>query len=161
MRTTWSRGSKLAVMSSAADTPMGPVEMMLIGFPENRFDGSILPTLGGLVEAGTVRVIDLVMVSKDRDGNVTALEIDSLDDDVAEAFAELDGDVGELFSEEDLEVAGEQLAPNSSAALVLWENSWAAKLSSEIFDAGGAVLLHDRVPAEVVAAAFEAQPATS
>lgn len=145
-------------MPTAADTPLGPVEMMLIGFPENRFDGSILPTLGNLVDAGTVRLIDLVMVSKDLDGNVTALEIDGLDD-MSGAFAELEGEVGELFSEEDLEVAGEQLAPNSSAALVLWENSWAAKLSTEIFDAGGAVLLHDRVPAEAVAAAFQSLPA--
>lgn len=133
--------------------------MMLIGFPENRFDGSILPALGHLVEAGTVRVIDLVMVSKDLDGNVTSVEVTDLEDEQAGAFDDIDGEVGELFSDDDLALAGEQLLPNTSAALVLWENSWAAKLSNEIFDAGGAVLMHDRVPAEAVAAAFDAQPA--
>src|SRR5688500_4483178 len=142
-------------MSRAADTPVGPAEMMLIGLPENRFDGSILPTLGQLVDTGTVRVVDLVMVSKCLDGNVSAVEIDGLEGGLGGPFP-AGVEHGELFSEEDLEVAGDQLAPNSSAALVLWENSWAAKLSSEIFDAGGAVLLHDRGPAEVVAAAFGA-----
>lgn len=133
--------------------------MMLIGFPENRFDGSILPTLSALVDAGTVRVIDLVMVSKDLDGNVTAMEVTDLDATDAAAFDDLDGEVGELFTDEDLELAGEQLAPNTSAALVLWENSWAAKLSTEIFAAGGAVLMHDRVPPEAVLAALAAPPA--
>ena len=137
---------------SRADFPVGPVEMMLIGLPDNRLDGSILPTLSHLVDAGTVRLIDLVMVSKDLDGNVTSVEIDAaVDSGMHDAAA------GELVTDEDVENAGEQLLPNSSAALVLWENSWAARLSSEIFDAGGAVLLHDRVPAETVAAAFEAQ----
>jgi len=137
---------------SRADFPVGPVEMMLIGLPDNRLDGSILPTLSHFVDAGTVRLIDLVMVSKDLDGNVTSVEIDAaVDSGMHDAAA------GELVTDEDVENAGEQLLPNSSAALVLWENSWAARLSSEIFDAGGAVLLHDRVPAETVAAAFEAQ----
>jgi hypothetical protein len=136
---------------SRADHPVGPVEMMLIGLPDNRLDGAILPALSHLVDAGTLRLIDMVVVSKDLDGRVTATAIegglDALDDPVAG---------GELVSEEDVEIAGEQLAPNSSAALVLWEDSWAVRLSSEIFDAGGAVLLHDRVPAETVAAAFGA-----
>ena len=136
-------------MSRAADHPMGPVEMMLIGLPDNRFDGSILPTLGQLVDSGTVRLIDMMMVSKDLDGRVTAVDIGSQADAAIDSGLDgLDG-AGDLFSEEDLEIAGDQLAPDSSAALVLWENSWAAKLSSEIFDAGGAVLLHDRVPAEM------------
>lgn len=135
-----------------ADFPVGPVEMMLIGLPDNRFDGSILPTLSHLVDAGTVRLIDVVMVSKDLDGRVSSVAIEgSVDAKMHDAAA------GELVTDEDVEIAGEQLAPNSSAALVLWENSWAARLSSEIFDAGGAVLLHDRVPAETVAAAFEGQ----
>jgi hypothetical protein len=135
-----------------ADFPVGPVEMMLIGLPDNRFDGAIPPTLSRLVDAGTVRLIDVVVVSKDLDGRVTSVATEGNVDAGMHAAAG-----GELVTDEDVEIAGEQLAPNSSAALVLWENSWAARLSSEIFDAGGAVLLHDRVPAETVAAAFEAQ----
>jgi hypothetical protein len=146
----------LAPMSAPADAAHGPVEMMLIGFPENRFDGSILPALGTLSDNGTVKVIDLVMVSKDADGNVTTMEIADLTDDQAAAFDDLEGEVGELFSEEDLAIAGEQLEPNSSAALVLWEDTWATALSAAISDAGGEVLMHDRIPAEVVTDVFSA-----
>src|SRR6266536_2884157 len=138
----------LARMSSMADYVTGPVEMMLIGFPENRFDGSILPA------HGTVRVIDLVMVSKDGDGNVTAFEVSDLDEDQAAAFDDLEGEIGELFSDEDLAMAGDQLSPNTSAALVLWEDTWASALSAAISDAGGEVLMHDRIPGEVVADAI-------
>jgi hypothetical protein len=139
---------------SRADFPVGPVEMMLIGLPDDRFDGSMVPTLSHLVDAGTVRLVDLVMVRKDLDGNVTSAGIDA-----AVGAGMHQAAAGEIVTAEDVEMAGEQLAPDSSAALVLWENSWAARLSSEIFAAGGAVLLHDRVPAETVAAAFEALPA--
>lgn len=145
-------------MSNDAAPAIGPVEMMLIGFPGNRFDGSILPALGELIDAGTVRVIDLVMVSKDADGNVSAAEISQLDPDEADPFEQLDGEIGELFSDEDLALAGEQLEPESSAALVLWENSWAAKLVAAVSGTGGQVLMHDRIPADVVAEALAAQP---
>jgi len=130
--------------------------MMLIGFPENRFDGSILPALGTLSDNGTVKVIDLVMVSKDADGNVTTMEIADMAEEQAAAFDDLDGEIGELFSDEDLVIAGEQLPPNSSAALVLWEDTWASALSAAISDAGGAVLMHDRIPPDVVADAYSA-----
>jgi uncharacterized membrane protein len=147
-------------MSSTADNAIGPVEMMLIGFPGNRFDGSIMPALGELTESGMVRLIDMIVVSKDGDGNVTAVELDDLDEDQAAAFDELDGEVAELFSDEDLLIAGERLEPNSTAALVLWENSWASKLNSAIGAAGGEVLMHDQIPAEIVAMAMDSQGAS-
>ena len=152
-----SRMPATADASGATNGAHGPVEMMLIGFPENRFDGSILPALGTLSDNGTVKVIDLVMVSKDADGNVTAMELADLGEDQAAAFDDLEGEIGELFSEEDLAFAGEQLPPNSSAALVLWEDTWASALAAAIADAGGAVLMHDRVPADVVTDAYAAR----
>lgn len=144
-------------MSSTADNAIGPVEMMLIGFPENRFDGSIMPALGELVDSGMVRLIDLIMVTKDDQGNVTTVEIDDVAEDQAGALDDLNGEVSELFSDEDLLIAGERLEPNSSAALVLWENSWASKLNAAIADSGGEVLMHDQIPAEIVAMALDSQ----
>ncbi|HEV7763233.1 MAG TPA: DUF6325 family protein [Acidimicrobiales bacterium] len=146
-------------MSPDEPVPTGPVEMALIGFPGNRFDGSIIPALAELVDTGTVRVIDLVVVKKDADGNVTAAELSQLDDDEAATFEALDGEIGELFSDEDLAAAGEQLPPDSAAALLLWENSWATRLAAEVAGAGGVLLLHDRVPADAVRDALAAQPA--
>jgi hypothetical protein len=146
-------------MSPDEPVPTGPVEMALIGFPGNRFDGSIIPALAELVDTGTVRVIDLVVVKKDADGNVTAAELSQLDDDEAATFEALDGEIGELFSDEDLAAAGAQLPPDSAAALLLWENSWATRLAAEVAGAGGLLLLHDRVPADAVRDALAAQPA--
>jgi hypothetical protein len=137
-------------MTNDASADVGPAEMMLIGFPGNRFDGSILPALQELVAAGTVRVIDLVVVRKDADGAVTALEVADLDGDDATPFDEVDGEVGELFSDEDLALAGEQLEPDSSAVFVLWEDSWAMRLSAAVAGCGGRVLMHDRIPAAVM-----------
>jgi len=130
--------------------PTGPVEMVLIGFPGDRFDEAIIPALAELVDTGMVRVIDLVVVKKDADGNVTAAEVTQLDDDEAAMFDRLDGEIGELFSEQDLAMAGSQLAPGSAAALLLWENSWATRLAAEVAGTGGRMLLHDRVPADVL-----------
>jgi hypothetical protein len=146
-------------MSPDEPVPTGPVEMALIGFPGNRFDGSIIPALAELVDTGTVRVIDLVVVKKDAEGNVTAAELSQLDDDEAATFEALDGEIGELFSDEDLAAAGAQLPPDSAAALLLWENSWATRLAAEVAGAGGLLLLHDRVPADAVRDALAAQPA--
>jgi hypothetical protein len=146
-------------MSPDEPVPAGPVEMALIGFPGNRFDDTIIPALAELVDAGTVRVIDLVVVKKDADGNVSAMEVTQLTDDEAAVFEALDGEVGELFSEDDLAAAGAQLPPGSAAALLLWENSWATRLAAEVIGAGGQLLLHDRVPADVMREALAAQPA--
>jgi hypothetical protein len=148
----------LGAMPPDEPVPTGPVEMALIGFPGDRFDGSIIPALAELVETGTVRVIDLVVVKKDAAGNVTAAEVSQLDDDEAATFDRLDGEISELFSDQDLAAAGEQLPPNSAAALVLWENSWATRLAAEVASAGGQMLMHDRIPADTVRAALAAQP---
>jgi hypothetical protein len=136
--------------------PTGPVEMVLIGFPGDRFDEAIIPALAELVDTGMVRVIDLVVVKKDADGNITAAEIAQLADDEAAVFDRLDGEIGELFSDQDLAVAGAQLPPGSAGALLLWENSWATRLAAEVAGSGGQMLFHDRVPANVVRDALAA-----
>lgn len=143
-------------MSSDATT-LGPVEMLMIGFPDDRFDGSIVPALAELVDTGTIRILDLVVLRKDLEGNVAAVEVSELDPDEAGPLDDLDGEVGELFSDEDLLTAGDELEPGSAAALVLWENSWAANLAAAVRGNGGEVLVHDRIPAEVVAEALAAQ----
>ena len=83
---------------------IGPVEYIIVGFPGNKFNGEIAPELGKLVESGTIRILDLVFITKDADGNVAAIEFED-HDDVA-LFAALDGEVGGLISEEDIEYAG-------------------------------------------------------
>jgi hypothetical protein len=133
----------------------GPVEYMIVSFPGNKFRGEIAPALKELVDSGTIRIIDLTFVGKDDAGEVMTFELADLDPDVQEALSSLGGEISGLFSEDDLMAAAEELEPNSSAALLVWEDVWAARLAEAIRDADGVLLDLDRVPHEVVMAARE------
>lgn len=134
---------------------IGPVEYMIVAFPGNRFTGEIAPALAELVESNTVRIIDLAFVTKDAEGNVAALELGDLESDVFKAFDALSPEVMGLLNQEDLDAAAGELEPNSSAALVVWEDVWAARLAAAIRNADGVVLDLERVPHEVVTAAID------
>jgi hypothetical protein len=137
-------------------TEIGPVDYLIVAFPGNEFRGEIAPALGDLVEAGTIRIIDVAFVGKDSEGDIVAFELTDLDPEVQEGFEKAGVEVNGLFSEEDLIAAGEELDPNSSAALLVWENVWARDVAQKMRDAGGVVLDFERLPHEVVQAAREA-----
>jgi uncharacterized membrane protein len=137
-------------------TEIGPVDYLIVAFPGNEFRGEIAPTLADLVDAGTIRIIDLAFVSKDADGNVAAFELTDIDPQVREGFEKAGVEVSGLFNEDDLMSAGEELEPNSSAALLVWENVWAREVAQKMRDAGGVLLDFERLPHEVVQAAREA-----
>jgi Family of unknown function (DUF6325) len=135
---------------------IGPVEYMAVSFPGNKFRGEIAPALKELVDSGTVRIIDLAFVTKDADGNILAMEVEELDSDAGKAFAALQAEIGDLVNADDLQAVGEVLQPNSSAAVLVWEDVWATKLAKAIRDADGVLLDLERVPHEVVQAALSA-----
>jgi hypothetical protein len=137
-------------------TEIGPVDYLIVAFPGNEFRGEIAPALGDLVEAGTIRIIDVAFVGKDAEGNVVAFELTDIDPEVREGFEKAGVEVNGLFNEDDLAAAGEELEPNSSAALLVWENVWAQNVAQAMRDAGGEVLDFERIPHEVVQAAREA-----
>jgi len=139
---------------------IGPVEYMVVSFPGNRFTGNIAPALGELVKSGTIRIIDLAFVTKDAAGNIAAMEAEDVDSDAGKAFKALEAEIGELVNGEDLMAVGEALEPNSSAAVLVWEDVWATKLAKAIRDAGGVLVDLERVPHEAVIAVLE-QPAKS
>jgi uncharacterized membrane protein len=133
----------------------GPVEYIVVAFPGNQFTGEIAPALAQLESSGTIRIIDLAFVTKDAEGNMQAMELGDLDAEAAAGFDKLAADGGRLLSDEDLQAAAEELEPNSSAALLVWENAWASELTEAIRNSGGELLDYDRIPAEVVQAAEE------
>jgi uncharacterized membrane protein len=137
-------------------TELGPVDYLIVAFPGNEFRGEIAPALAELVDAGTIRIIDIAFVSKDSEGKVGAFEVTNLAEDVREALEKLGIEVGGLFNEDDLMAAGEELEPNSSAALLVWENVWARDVAQKLRDAGGVLLDFERLPHEVVQAARDA-----
>jgi hypothetical protein len=132
---------------------IGPVEYMIVGFPGNRFTGEIAPELAKLVAAGTVRILDLIFVGKAADGTVTTFEFDQRDE--LAGFAAIDGEVGGLISTEDVEYAASLLEPNSSEALLVWEDVWATPLVEAMRRADGVVLEGARIPHELVQAAVD------
>jgi hypothetical protein len=135
---------------------LAPVDYMIVAFPGNQFKGEIAPALADLVEKGTIRIIDLAFVAKDADGNIGAFELTDIDPEVRQGFENMGVEVNGLFNEEDLQAAGEELEPNSSAALLVWENLWAKDVAQAIRDAGGELLDFERLPHEVVQAARDA-----
>jgi len=127
---------------------LAPVEYIIIDFPGNRFDGSIVPALVDLVDKRTVRVLDLVFVKKDDDGTVDCFEFDQLDE--LGDLAALDGDAGDVLSDDDVLALADDIPPGSSALFIVWEDLWAADLGRAVRNAGGEVLIGGRVPHQVV-----------
>jgi hypothetical protein len=134
---------------------IGPVDYAVFAFPGNQFRGEIAPALADLVEAGTIRIIDLAFVGKNPDGDVVAFELTDIDPDVRAGLENLGVEVNGLLNEDDILTAAEALEPNSSAALLVWENVWARQVKQAIMNAGGELLEFQRIPHEVVKAARE------
>lgn len=140
---------------------MGPVEYLIVEFPGNKFKGEIVPALAELIESNTIRILDLLFVKKDADGSVTWLELETMDDAEVLPFTDLDGEINDLFNEEDVMLAAELLQPNSSAAMLVFENVWATRLRDAIVNADGRLVDNGRIPAAVVNAALDAAVPTA
>jgi Family of unknown function (DUF6325) len=134
---------------------IGPVDYAVIAFPGNRFRGEIGPALAELVEAGTIRIIDIAFVGKNPDGDAIAFELTELDPDVQEGLDKAGIEVGGLLNDDDMMDIAAGLEPNSSAALLVWENVWARKVAQTMRDAGGELVAFERLPHDVVQAARE------
>ena len=134
---------------------IGPVDYAVIAFPGNKFRGEIAPAIADLVDAGTIRVIDVAFVGKNADGDAVAMELMELDPDVQEGLDKAGVVVGGLFNEDDLMDIAADLPPETSAAVLVWENVWARKVTQAMRDAGGQLVTFERIPHEIVQAARE------
>jgi hypothetical protein len=141
--------------------PAASVELAVIEFPGSHFNGEIVPELVDIVNRGIATILDLVFVTKELDGSITTVELANLDEDYAAPFRALEGEVNGLLSESDLETTAAAMTPGSSAALIVWENTWARSLVNAIDRAGGRLLAHDRLDAETVRQALAASGAQS
>ena len=130
-------------------TTVGPVDVAVFAFEGDAFNGEIAPELASLAASGTVRIIHL-----DAAGDASFLEV--TDAEVDEAFAGLDDDQHDLLNDEDLLLLAEGLDPATAAMVVVWEHTWAAKLSQAIRGSGGTLVSHERIPHEIVVAAIDA-----
>jgi hypothetical protein len=129
---------------------IGPVEILVVGFPGNQFSGEVAPALAELVQGGLIRVIDLVFVTKDADGDVVGIELSDVDPAVSAAFQPHVEEPSGLLAEEDIEDLGADLPPDSSAAILVFEHLWATKFRDAVVNSGGELLASIRIPKEVV-----------
>jgi hypothetical protein len=135
----------------------GPIELLMVKFPSNRFTGEIARELTALVETGTIRLIDILFVRKDEYGGLTVLEINDLDDDDYTVFDPIVADISGLLSEDDIRQLSSTLANDSSAGLMVFENAWAKKFVDAVANAGGEVVLNERIPRAVIEEAVKVQ----
>jgi Family of unknown function (DUF6325) len=135
---------------------VGPVDVIIIGFPGNKFTGKIAPAIMELVEAGTIRVIDLLFVMKDGAGVVTTIAASDLDPETGPSFMAINVAQPGALGSEDAEEVSDDLPLNSSALLIAFENSWAAKVVAACQEADAVVIDQIRIPADVVQAVLTA-----
>ncbi|ACV81020.1 DUF6325 family protein [Nakamurella multipartita] len=134
---------------------IGPVDVLEVAFPGNEFNGAILPALEQLISSGTIRVLDLLFAYRTADGEVGSLELAGITEKYGPLFTSIDGDVpGGLLDAEDVAELTDVLEPNSSIAVICWENTWAAPFVSALEGSGAVVLDQARVPREAVLAAL-------
>jgi Family of unknown function (DUF6325) len=137
---------------------LGPVDYLVVGFPAGKanFSGEVASELKKLIDSNTIRVLDLVMIMKDEDGSVEASELRDADDSEIGELRALERDLAILLAEEDIEEIGETLDPGSAAAVLVWENTWAAPFGSAVRRSGGELLGNGRIPIQAMIAAVEA-----
>jgi hypothetical protein len=136
-------------------TEMGPVDYLLVEWPDRQPTGAAAPYLVDLVDRGLIRILDLVFMAKGEDGSVVRLEIADLGEEVG-SFAVFEGASSGLLSDEDMGEAAQALEPGTSAALLVFENRWAAPFASVMRRSGGQLVASGRIPIQDILAALDA-----
>ncbi|HEX2378176.1 MAG TPA: DUF6325 family protein [Gaiellales bacterium] len=138
---------------------LGPVDYLVVEFPAEKadFSGEMAAELQLLVDRGLVRVLDLLLLQKGLDGSVDVAELDEVDESDVGKLRALEGELAMLLAEEDVESIGTVLEPGSAAAVLVYENSWAAPFASSIRRSGGQLVANGRIPTQALIGAIEAE----
>jgi hypothetical protein len=142
------------------DIEMGPIDYVLVEWPGKQPEGEIAPHLVDLVDRGLIRILDLAFLAKGEDGSIMALELADIGGEVTE-LAIFEGASSGLLSGEDFDQAGEALEPGTSAALLVYENTWAAPFAAAVRRSGGQLVASGRIPVTDLLAALDAVEATA
>ncbi|GAA3810646.1 DUF6325 family protein [Cellulomonas soli] len=139
---------------------LGPVDYLMLEFPagQQNFTGEVVDELARLSEAGTIRVLDLLVLQKNADGSVDAVEIDDLEDEAEIRVFETQ--IAELLAAEDVDMLAAAMEPDSVAGVLVYENLWAAPFGAAARRAGGQLIAAGRIPIQAIAASIEAELAS-
>lgn len=142
-------------MVASADV-LGSVDWIVVEFPGSKFNGEVAPAITDLVTRGLVRVLDLLIIKKDADGEFEAFEMADLDDSELGELRAYETELAMVLSAQDVADLAETIEPGSSAAVLVWENLWSAPVGAAIRHAGGQLVASGRIPTQAVLAAIEA-----
>ena len=145
-----------SVESTESVDELGPVDWIVVEFPGSKFNGEIAPALQDLVQRGTIRVLDLLMLKKDEDGEIEAFELSDMDPGELGELRAYESQLAMLLSEDDVTAVAAAVEPGSSAAVLVWENLWAAPFASAVRHSGGQLVASGRIPIQALLAALEA-----
>ena len=132
---------------------MGPVDYVVLEWPNQQPAGEAAPLILDAVEKGIIRILDIALLAKDTDGTVATLELGELN---GSGFGEFEGASSGLIGEEDLEEAAGVLEPGTSAAVIVWENRWAAPIATALRRSGGQLVASGRIPIQAILASLDA-----
>jgi len=148
-------------MTDTSLDELGPVDYLVVEFPAgaSNFTGEMAAELVALTDAGTIRVIDALVLTKDEDGSVDAMELS----DVGELgeLRNIEAQLAELLAADDVEHLAAAMEPGSTAGVLIWENLWAAPFASAARRAGGQLIANGRIPIQAIIASIEADDASA
>jgi len=141
---------------SQDDIELGPIDYLIVDWPGNRKpDGKAFPLLVDLVDRGLIRVLDLAFVEKQDDGRVVAVDIKDLELDGDPGLAVFEGASSGLLGDDDFEEAGRALDPKSAAAILVYENTWAAAFATALRNSGARLVTNGRIPVNALISALD------
>jgi hypothetical protein len=148
---------EVTTVSQTSLDEFGPVDYLVVEFPHDtsHFGGEMAKELASLVEAELIQILDLLLLRKNEDGSVEALEIDDLDQ--VDELRRIETQVAEILAAEDVANLAEAMEPGTTAGVLVWENSWAAPFASAARRAGGQLIASGRIPIQAIAASLEAE----
>jgi Family of unknown function (DUF6325) len=149
------------VITEASLDELGPVDYIVVEFPAgaSNFTGEMATELLKLVDSATIRVIDILILTKNEDGSVEAMELS----DVGElgALQAVEAELAELLAADDVEHLAAAMDPGSTAGVLIWENLWAAPFASAVRHSGGQLIANGRIPIQAIIASIEADEASA
>ena len=148
-------------MAGHALEDMGPIDYVIVEFPDGQPQGKAAPLLLDLVDRGIIRILDLMFIRKDEDGTVSGLEIGDFDGDGKADYMVFQGASSGLLSDEDRDEAANALEPGAAAAVLVYENRWAAPFAKAVRESGGQLVAFGRIPVQALLASLEAAEAAS
>jgi Family of unknown function (DUF6325) len=161
MATTPTELTQASEEERASLDQLGPVDYLVVEFPAgaSNFTGEMAKELLALVDSGTIRVIDILILTKNEDGSIDAMELSDIED--LGPLQAVEAELAELLAADDVEHLAAAMEPGSTAGVLIWENLWAAPFASAARRSGGQLIANGRIPIQAIIASIEADEASA